>query len=82
MQTVNINLIVKHKNGTKWENAVEHALPALPRVAEYVALNHGGDVAMYKVVSIIHTVPFQGLREVFAVYEGTLLEVQDRLLTS
>jgi hypothetical protein len=82
MQTININLIVKHKTGTKWENAGEHALPVLPRIAEHIALSRSGDIAMYKVVSIIHAVPFEGLTEVFAVYVGTLHEVQDKLLSS
>ena len=82
MQTININLIVKHKNGSAWENAGQHALPALPRVSEHLALSRDSDIAMYKVVTIIHTVPFQGLTEVFAVYDGTLHEVQDRLLSS
>jgi hypothetical protein len=83
MQTLNINLIVKHRNGTKWQNAGEHSLPVLPRVAEHVALTDSrGDIALYKVASVIHTVPFKGLTEVFAVYDGTLHEVQDKLFSS
>jgi hypothetical protein len=82
LQLIKVNLIVRHKDGIRWESAGEPTLPVLPRVEEYVALNRRGDIAMYKVVSVIHAVPAEGLTEVFAVYVGTLHEVQDRLLSS
>ena len=84
MQTININLIVKHQDSGQWKNAEQHELPAVPRIGEFVALGMHADKtsSMYRVVGVFHFAPFHGVTEVFAVYDGTLLEVQDRLLTS
>lgn len=84
MQTININLIVRHQDSEQWKNAGQNELPAVPRIGEFVALGLRADKSpsMYRVVSVLHTAPFQGVTEVFAVYDGTLNEVQDRLLTS
>jgi hypothetical protein len=46
METININLIVKHKGSGEWENAkVDCQLPVLPCIGEYVALQRGGQSA-------------------------------------
>jgi len=84
MQTINIVLIAKRENSNEWKNTGEFALPALPRAGEYVVLNNGTDLplAMYRVVSVFHAAPFQGLTEVFAVYAGGVGDVQDQLLSS
>ncbi len=84
MQTINLKLIVRHQHGTKWESAGEHALPALPQIGEAIALvrHDDNEIPMYRVVTVVHSVPFQGLTEVFAVYDGSLSEVQDRLFSS
>ena len=82
MQMLNLRLILKHKNGTRWEPGGEQSLPVLPRIGEYVALTRARTDAMYQVIGVIHAVPFKGLTEVFAVYAGTLHEVQDKLLSS
>lgn len=84
MQNINLKLIVKHQHSAGWQSGGEHSLPAVPRTGEFVALIHNDDneIPMYRVVGIFHTVPHQGLTEVFAVYAGTLSEVQNQLLSS
>jgi hypothetical protein len=82
MQTTNLRLILKHKDGMKWEPGGEQSLPVLPRIGEYVALPRAGADTMYQVVGVIHAVPFKGFTEVFAVYAGTLWEIQDKMLSA
>ena len=84
MERTKLNLIVKHQHNNEWESDGEHALPIVPRIGELVALVHNDDneVPVYRVVSVMHTAPFEGLLDVFAVYVGTLSEVQNQLLSS
>lgn len=84
MQDIKLRLILKHQHGAEWQSGGEHALPAVPRAGEFVALARHDDseVPLYRVVGVVHTAPHQGLTEVFAVYAGTLSEVQNRLLSS
>ncbi len=77
---VNINLILKRKDSDKWRKATEAQLPVVPRVGEHIALFEGESSSLFKVVSILHTVPFKGLTEVFAVYDGEVFEHEQRHL--
>lgn len=84
MQDTNLKLIVKHQHSAKWQSGGEFPLPAVPRAGEFIALVNDDDneVPLYRVVGVVHTAPSQGLPEVFAVYAGTLSEVQNQLLSS
>lgn len=76
-----INLIVHHPDsGQKWANAGQHELPVLPRIGEHVAVKVDEQQLLYRVVDVFHAVPFAGLTEVFAIYDGTVSEVQNRML--
>ena len=79
--TVNINFIAKRQNASRWRSAGEYNLPVLPRVGEHFVLTENEEMSLYKIVGVFHTVPFAGLTEVFAVYDGTLSEVQNRMLS-
>jgi hypothetical protein len=80
METININLIVKHKDAAGWENAnVDCELPTLPRIGEHVSLTRDGQPNWYKVVAVIHYAPFKGMTEVFAVYDALVYDMQRRL---
>jgi hypothetical protein len=77
---ININLILKRKDSDKWRKAGEIKLPVVPRVGEHIALFEDNESSLFKVVSILHTVPFKGLTEVFAVYDGEVFEHVQRHL--
>jgi len=70
---------VKYKDTHEWKNVGEYRLGSLPRLSEYIAIQPDTTL-WYKVVSVVHVVPEAGLVEVFAVYDGNITEIQERLL--
>jgi hypothetical protein len=76
-------LMVRQKDSHEWKNIGEFTLPALPRIGEHVATgNYTDNVCAYRVVGILHPAPNKGLIDVFAVYDGDHIDVQDRLINS
>lgn len=78
MQDIHINLIVQDQANRQWHSLGEFKLPVLPRVGEHIVPANETKV-VYKVSGVLHTVPFQGLTEVWAVQVSTLHEFQDSL---
>jgi hypothetical protein len=84
MENIKFMLIARGLNSAEWKNCGEYALPVLPRIGEHVVLKMLTDepIEMYRVVGVFHATPHQGLTEVFAVYDGELGDVQNKLLLS
>jgi hypothetical protein len=84
METIKFMLIARRQNSNEWKNSGEYALPVLPRIGEHVVLKMLTDqpLEMYRVVGVFHAAPHEGLTEVFAVYDGELGDVQNKLLLS
>jgi hypothetical protein len=82
MPTCKIALIARRRNAKEWKNIGEHELPVLPRIGEHVVVSERANQphSAYRVVGIRHYAPHKGLIEVLAVYDGTALDVQNRLL--
>lgn len=81
MITWKIMLIVRRKNTEEWENIGEYELPVLPRIGEHVVLSERANrpLSAYRVVAILHPAPNKGLIDVLAVYDGTHMDVQNKL---
>lgn len=82
MTTWKIMLIVRRRNSSEWKNVGEYELPVLPRIGEHVvrSVRANQPVTAYRVVGVLHPLPNKGLIDVFAVYDGTQTDVQNRLV--
>ena len=75
-------LIARCRNAKEWKNIGEYELPVLPRIGEHIVVSERSNqpLSAYRVVGIFHPAPNRGLIDALAVYDGTALDVQNRLL--
>ncbi len=77
---INIRVMIQRKDANNFRTYELVWLPAVPRIGEHLAIIEDDRQSFYKVAGIFHAVPFKGLTEVLAVYDGNEAKVQQSLL--
>ncbi len=85
-ELIRFTAIVQRKDSKEFRNAGQFNHPVLPCIGEHLVIAEATpdgsdrmDIA-YKVTGLFHALPFRGLTEVFAVYDGHVFDAQKSFL--